>query len=134
MDRAMITDPRFMTERARGEHKRELDAGFNAWIADKSMEQVFRELGPLGIPCSPAHSLEDIANDPYLRERGFLHDVEDPRAGTIPMIGPRIQFTGAQPQVSPYPSDLGEHNAEVLGGLLGYDEAKIEMLRKNKVI
>ena len=128
------TDPRFATERARSEHKAELDAIFDEWVSQRTMEEAFRKLGPMGVPCSQVHTVEDIERHPYLRERGFVHDVEDPRAGTVPLFGPRIQFTGEGVQAPRPAPDLGEHNAEILRGVLGYDNTKIDMLKKNKVV
>ena len=130
----LVTDPRFTTERLRGENKQEIDEIFNAWVCDKPMEEVFRLLGPLGVPCSPAHSTEEIAYHSYLRERGLVHDVEDPRAGMVPLVGPRILFVGEQPAAPEPAPDLGQQNDEIFGGLLGYDAAKLEALRKSEVI
>lgn len=130
----LITDPRFMTERARGDNKEELDAILKEWLKGKTKDEAFAILGGAGVPCSPAYSVFDVAHHPYLRERGILQDIDDPRLGKTPAISGRIQFVGEKPRKPRYAPLLGEHNEEVFQGLLGYDKDKIEALQRKGVI
>ena len=82
----MLLDPRFATEASRSEHKAELDKIFNKWLAERTKEEAFTVLGDAGVPCSPAYSMDEVANHPYLKERGMLREIEDPRLGKMAVL------------------------------------------------
>jgi CoA:oxalate CoA-transferase len=67
----------------------------------------------------------DAGSHPYFVERGSVRQITDPLAGSFLIPGFPIRFsdrTGEPDLVTP---NLGQHNREVLGDLLGYDEATI---------
>ncbi|MBM7789791.1 CaiB/BaiF CoA transferase family protein [Tenggerimyces flavus] len=130
----LVDDPRFATEGARSDHKDELDAIFSKWLKQHTKEEAFRILGDAGVPCSPAYSTIEVANHPYLRERNVLHEIDDPRLGKMTVLTPRLRFVGEEQRPPTYAPLLGEHNAEILGDLLGYDEAGMEALKDQGVI
>ena len=74
-------------------------------------------------------------NQPIVRERGFVKEVQHPTAGTVKVVGNPLRFEGKY-EAGRYeaPPLLGEHTREVLGGLIGLDEAEIERLIREKVI
>lgn len=130
----MVTDPAFLTEADRSRNKEALDAIFSEWLRGRTKEEAFQILGNAGVPCSPAYSLAEVAHHPYLRERGILREVDDPRTGKMFAITPRIRFEGeAELPVVPAPS-LGEHNSEVFGELLGLDPQALDALRDKGII
>lgn len=130
----MLADPRFATEAARSEHKSELDAIFVEWLGERSKEEAFSILGGAGVPCSPAYNMDEVAHHPYLRERGMLQEIDDPRLGTMSVLSPRIRFADEE-VIKPVPAPaLGEHNEEILGGLLGLDSEAIGQLRAKQAV
>jgi crotonobetainyl-CoA:carnitine CoA-transferase CaiB-like acyl-CoA transferase len=130
----LLDDPRFSTESARSANKDVLDAILNEWLKDRTKEEAFEILGGAGVPCSPAYSAMEVANHPYLRERGIVQEIEDPRLGRMSVLTPRIQFAGEHTPTPQYAPLLGEHNEEVFGGLLGMDAGKLQALRDKAVI
>jgi CoA:oxalate CoA-transferase len=130
----MINDPRFSTEQARSENKEELDVIFNAWLSGRTKEEAFQILGDAGVPCSPAYSLYEVANHPYLRERGVVQEIDDPRLGRIGVITPRVRYV-AEPVPTPVSAPLlGEHTDEILGDMLGLNAETVSGLRDRQVI
>jgi crotonobetainyl-CoA:carnitine CoA-transferase CaiB-like acyl-CoA transferase len=86
------------------------------------------------VPVSPIYSIADIFSDPQYAARNDIIAPEDPQVGAVPMpaVLPRFSRTpGAVRFVGP---TLGEHNAEVYGGLLGLTEAEQAELRDGGVI
>jgi CoA:oxalate CoA-transferase len=127
-------DPLFSTEKARAANRDALDEIFEDWLKDRTKEEAFAILGGAGVPCSPAYTPVEVANHPYLKERGMLRTLVDPRLGELMVLTPRIQFRG-EPPAEPTPAPLlGEHTDEVLGGLLGYEAEKLAGLREKGVV
>jgi len=55
--------------------------------------------------------------------------VEHPTAGRVSQVGSPWKLDGASSPVRLPPPLLGQHTAEVLTQLLGYDEARVRALR-----
>jgi formyl-CoA transferase len=130
----LLNDPRFATESDRSDHRDELGEMFSGWLAAKTKEEAFDILGGAGVPCSPAYTLVEVAHHPYLKERGMLQEINDPRLGPMLVLSPRIRYVGEpspKPSYAPY---LGEHNDEVFGDLLGVSPAELAELHEGQTI
>jgi crotonobetainyl-CoA:carnitine CoA-transferase CaiB-like acyl-CoA transferase len=118
----------------RAEHDR-LDAELARWLATRDLEETVEHLVARGIPAAPVVSPRDVGENPQLRARGFFEAVSHPVVGTheyagLPMrfsAGPERWFRAAAPM-------LGQHNDEILRGLLGLDDAEIAALRADRII
>lgn len=60
-------------------------------------------------------------------------EVDHPRIGPIKLVGPAVQYNGERMKISKAPPYLGQHTREVLLDL-GYSEADIESMRKERII
>lgn len=130
----LAADPRFETEGARSANREELDRILSAWLGKRTKDEAFEILGSAGVPCSPAYSLAEVARHPYLRERGIIQEIDDPRAGKLAAITPRVRFAG-EPRVRPTPApELGEDTDAVLGDLLGLESTTVQKMREKGVI
>ncbi|HZU75372.1 MAG TPA: CoA transferase, partial [Dehalococcoidia bacterium] len=77
---------------------------------------------------APIEDPVSLLHNPQLEARGFLRPAET--GDCLPVRSPGLPFTGVpEPETPNRPPRLGEHNAEVLGGLLGLSEPEIEALR-----
>ncbi|MEQ8659437.1 MAG: CoA transferase, partial [Gammaproteobacteria bacterium] len=66
--------------------------------------------------------------------RGMVREVDDPILGRVQVPGFPFKFS-AQPEVAESIAPLlGEHNAQVLGGLLGLDADAIAALAADGVL
>lgn len=121
MDRAeLIADPRFIDPVARTRTMDELDAIVEAWTLTLTRDELWLRMTDAGIPCGPVRTAGELLDDPHLRARRAIVDVEDPVRGTIPLpTGPVRFHPGAEPQ-SPRPApDLGADTRRILSELLG---------------
>jgi crotonobetainyl-CoA:carnitine CoA-transferase CaiB-like acyl-CoA transferase len=119
-------DERFASNEQRVKHRDELTALIEDWMATfESDAAVLAHLEAHRVPCGPVLNPADAGSHPYFVERGSVRQITDPLAGSFLIPGFPIRFsdrTGEPDLVTP---NLGQHNREVLGDLLGYDEATI---------
>ena len=87
-----------------------------------------------GIAAGVARLPIELLKDPQLRARGFIQEID--RAFIRKHPQPSMPFReGERPfPIRSAPPTLGEHNREILGGLLGLSDAEIEQLARDGVI
>ncbi|MCY1431748.1 Succinyl-CoA:(R)-benzylsuccinate CoA-transferase subunit BbsF [compost metagenome] len=61
-------------------------------------------------------------------------DLPHPLAGTVPQVASPIRLSETPVEYRNAPPTLGQHTAEILGGVLGLDDAAQAKLREGKVI
>jgi crotonobetainyl-CoA:carnitine CoA-transferase CaiB-like acyl-CoA transferase len=131
----LLSDERFATSWLRGENMEELDAIVGEWVAKYDASEVDGSLNGAGIACGPVFSIADIFEDPHYRTREMLIDMEDPELGkiTAPGIVPKLSRTpGAAKSTGSW--QLGAHNREVYGGLLGLSDGELARLEGDGVV
>jgi crotonobetainyl-CoA:carnitine CoA-transferase CaiB-like acyl-CoA transferase len=104
------------------------------WIAGRPREAVLAGLRERGIPAAPVADPRASSLHPQHGARGFFEDVEHPVVGRQPT--PTVPFryaSVARWTRSPAPT-LGQHNREILGGLLGLLDAELADLEASGII
>ncbi len=121
-------DPRFATLAARQENQDTLEGLLLEWTAGLESAEVVATLQEAGVPAAPVSDSAGVLDDPHLRERGFITDVEHPVAGVRPVLsipwatdGCRVDHLRAAPT-------FGEHNRWVLQELLQVPEDEYRRL------
>jgi crotonobetainyl-CoA:carnitine CoA-transferase CaiB-like acyl-CoA transferase len=111
------------------------DAVLGPWCATRPLLATVDELVARGIPAAPVVAARHGDANPQHDARGFYEEVTHPVVGTH-RIGAFPAVFGRQPPrrfTRPAPL-LGEHNDEVLGGLLGLDAATLRALEADRII
>lgn len=123
-----LADPRLSTHEKRWEHVDELNAALAEWIESQPTDELCAHLDEAKLAYSFIYSIEDIMNDPHYQARGTIASVPDPDIGPVRMAGVIPKFSGTpEKPIEPAP-DLGQHNREIYGGLLGLGEERLEAL------
>jgi crotonobetainyl-CoA:carnitine CoA-transferase CaiB-like acyl-CoA transferase len=132
---AWATDPRFATHQARGEHQVLLDDLIAQWTSQHPAAEILEVMDGAGVPAGRIFTARDIAADPHYAARGMVVEQHQPSLGeAVPMQG-IIPKLSATPGVLHRPAPrVGEHNADVYGGLLGLTPAEIARLAADGVI
>ena len=102
------------------------------WVCNKKVEYVVDKLVEADVPVAPIYQLDDVVNDPQVKARCMVTELDHPKAGLIRQPNFPVKFSKTPVKVEPAPS-LGQHNDEILGAL-GYDNQAIADLRKEGVI
>lgn len=122
-------------EEGRRRHHDPLDEAIHAWASTVPLEQAVHRLVEAGVPAAPAIDPQSVpVAQPQLAARGFYEQVDHPVAGTLPLPTLPFRLTGVQRWTrSPAPC-FGEHNAEILTGLLGLDAEEVARLEADGVV
>jgi formyl-CoA transferase len=125
-------DPRFATPVTRGAHRQETNQVVIDWLRDKTKIEAMETFCRAGVPCGAVRDTLEVLNDPDLRRRGIFVTVQDPDRGELTIPGWPIHMSDAHVPVRAAPR-VGEHNQEILGGLLGKSEAEVRALTEPTV-
>jgi formyl-CoA transferase len=125
----LLDDPRFATNAERVRHNAELEPMLAVWFAGRSYADAKATLDAAGCPVSLVYSIADLFDDPHVRERDNVIEVDHPTLGTLKMPGIVPAFSRTPGAVAFAGPERGAHNDDVLGGLLGLSADEIERLR-----
>jgi succinyl-CoA---D-citramalate CoA-transferase len=130
----LATDERYSSHAARGAHMRELDDLIADWTAGIATDDLLAALHEAGVPAGRIYTARDMFADPHFKAREAIIRLAHPDFGELPMhnVFPRLSETPGQIR-HPGPA-LGEHNADVYGGLLGIAEQDRATLTQRGVI
>ncbi|TGK06419.1 CoA transferase [Leptospira fletcheri] len=118
-----------------------LDEGhFDAWkkiLTEYFSSKTLVELQPIfenpDSCLTPVKTMDEVAADPVLREKGMILDRKHPKFGDYIQFGSPFPFSETKVSYRSDPPEHGEHTTEILKSL-GYEDADIEEFRKEKVI
>jgi formyl-CoA transferase len=126
-------DPRFANPKARAKNNEELTAILNQWTERHTKHEVMKILGQAGVPCGAVLNTVELINDPHLRQRRMIVEIEHPARGKISIPGCPVQLEDSPVEVKSAPL-LGQHNAEVYGQMLGLNEQQVQELKSQGVV
>ncbi|HET7880085.1 MAG TPA: formyl-CoA transferase [Acetobacteraceae bacterium] len=129
----LADDPRFASAESRWEERAALNAIVEAWTRKHSKHEVMKVLGDAGVPCGATLDTGEVLQDPHLRERDMIVDIDYPTRGTYQTVGCPVKLSDSPAEVT-RPPLLGEHSAEVLGALCGVGADEVARLRTQGVV
>lgn len=130
---AVLDDPRFRTNGERVRNRTETVALVRPVLLSKPRQAWLDLLEGAGIPCSPLHTLGELAAHPHARESGMMFDYEHPHFGAMRAVAQPVRYDGERATLRRPPPGLGEHSTEVLKEI-GLDSARIAQLAADGVI
>ena len=121
-------DLRFNDRMARRRNREELDRIIASWTEERDHYQVMHLLQAHGVPAGAVLKGSETIVDPHLEARGFWDVVDHPEAGTYKQTTLPWVLSKSPRQKTVPAAGLGEHNYQVLGGLLGLSSDEIDSL------
>jgi crotonobetainyl-CoA:carnitine CoA-transferase CaiB-like acyl-CoA transferase len=106
-------DVRFATNPDRLAHYPELIAILDRVLIEHDADYWLERLRAAEIPCGPINALDETLNDPQIKHRGMIVELEHP-VGLLKMLGSPLHLEGTPVSYRRRPPLLGEHTAEVL--------------------
>jgi crotonobetainyl-CoA:carnitine CoA-transferase CaiB-like acyl-CoA transferase len=127
-------DARFKTMNDRLQHREALNAMISRWTESQDAFEIMDRLQQTGVPCGVVQTGEDLANDPQLKERGFIVAVDNPRLGQVVLPNFPLQFADAKLTRRWEFPVLGRDTEAVLRDVVGYSDEKIKELGSERVL
>jgi crotonobetainyl-CoA:carnitine CoA-transferase CaiB-like acyl-CoA transferase len=125
---------RFATAKARKRAEDEIDECVARWTSGQDKRVVMGLLQSQSIASGAVQKGRDLVNDPHLRARNAFKKLSRPVMGEHEYPQPPLHFSDAVCEHRCAAPTLGQHNEEVLSGLLGLTSQEIERLRADEVI
>lgn len=119
-------DDRFETNTERVEHMGELEEELRDTLTERPTEKWMDVLVDAGVPVGPIYDVEDALDNPQLRARGAISELQRDET-TIPVIEHPLHFENADSGFEIPPPGLGEHTRKILRDV-GYDDDTIDAM------
>ena len=133
-DPAWAGEPRFGDAYQRWHNQDQLDRLLGEWTGQSTPWEITKLLQEQGVASFPSLSADQIASDPHLLARDTFPTIQHPVKGQHRAVAPPWRFSRTPARVDRWTPDLGEHNVEVLHGLLGLEISKVRALEEAKVV
>jgi CoA:oxalate CoA-transferase len=131
---ALATDARFSTIASRVAHIDAVDEVVGGWVRKWTRAEAFERLMVRQVPCAPVKLVSEVMHEPHFRRRGTVVPLDHPVMGPLLVLGSPLHLGEAAP-LSPSPApELGQHNREVLGELLGMSDEQVRALEEAGVL
>jgi CoA:oxalate CoA-transferase len=135
LDEPRLRDPKFESRQGRTQHWKELlalvEGKLSRWKARDFMKEAMDQRLVVGVVQSP----EEVVSCPHLAARGSFVGIDYPEMGTLHYPGAGFLIDGVNPVAEGRAAPrLGEHNAMIYGGELGFSSEELVVLRAAGVI
>jgi crotonobetainyl-CoA:carnitine CoA-transferase CaiB-like acyl-CoA transferase len=129
----LATDKRFLKNNDRVVHGKEIMAIFAGHFLKKPVAYWLGELEKAGVPSGPINDFSQVFSDPHVQSRGMRVKVNHPFEPELSLIRNAITFSGTPVKDYRAPPLLGADTKDVLA-TIGYDDAKLEQLKAQKIV
>ncbi|MDI4235788.1 CoA transferase [Bradyrhizobium sp. Arg237L] len=128
------SDETLKTAAARRRVESEIEAAIAAWTAGRDAEDAMNLLQTAGVAAGVARLPIDLLRDPQLQARGFIQEVNRAFIGKHPQPSMPFRESAHPFPIRRIPPTLGEHNYEILSGMLSLSDAEIDQLERDGII
>jgi crotonobetainyl-CoA:carnitine CoA-transferase CaiB-like acyl-CoA transferase len=125
---------RFQTLEGRLKHREELNKILSGWTKPQDAFDVMNRLQQVGVPAGVVQTGEDLINDPQLKARGFIVEVDNPRLGKVILPNFPLRFARAKLTRRWEFPVLGKDTETVLRDVVGYNAETIAAHKQDGVL
>lgn len=108
-------DERFLTNSLRKKHESILSQMISEITMTKKRDEWIELLRKYKIPCGKVHTIDEALEQPQVKARDLIGEIEHPEYGKIKFVKNPLQFSGLNIQYKLAPPLLGEHSNEHQG-------------------
>ena len=130
---SLIEDPRFKVPGDRKAREGELAELLELTLSRQTTAYWLELLAQAGVVAGPIYNMEQVYQDPQVRAREMVIDLEDPELGPLHNIGIPVKLSATPGRINRRAPALGEHSEEVLLAA-GFSPAEVALLVENGVV
>jgi formyl-CoA transferase len=130
----LAQDPRFKTNSQRIIHREALIPLIAATMRTRSKREWIQALEAANVPCGPINNMKEVLEDPQVQHRQLRVDMPHPLGGVAPVVRSPLRLSETPVEYRLAPPMLGQHNDEILKGLLGRSDADLKQLKSTGII
>jgi crotonobetainyl-CoA:carnitine CoA-transferase CaiB-like acyl-CoA transferase len=112
----------------------EIEAVIGEWTSIGSAKDLMAALQAVCVPAAILNDVADLMEDPHLVSRGYMQFLSRAFVGEQPHPSAPWRFGDAPIRISSSAPTLGQHNQDILGGLLGLSNGQIASLSRDGII
>jgi crotonobetainyl-CoA:carnitine CoA-transferase CaiB-like acyl-CoA transferase len=127
-------DVKLKTAAGRRAIESDIEAAIAAWTSARDPEEAMSALQAAGVASGVARLPIELLKDAQLHARGFIQQVDRAFIGLHPQPSMPFRETERPFPIRTAPPTLGEHNRQILGGVLGLSDADIDQLAREGII
>ncbi len=128
------TDARYSTHTARGQRQKELDDLIGAWTKTKTVKELEGLMDKASVPSGLIYRAPEMLADAHFKAREAIVEVADKTLGKLKMQNTFPKLSATPGKVRWTGPDLGEHNEEIFGGILGMDSKTMKEYQERGII
>jgi CoA:oxalate CoA-transferase len=130
----MAYDPRFKNDMSRWKNRQYIHEVAKQWMSGKTVDEVIEEFERIRVAASQVNNVAEVMEDPNIRTREMILDIDHPNLGKIPIPGVVPRFSETPGRVETRAPKVGEHNREIYCQILGFNDEYYSKLQKEGVI
>ena len=112
----------------------EIEAAIGEWTSTRSAKDLMAALQAVRVPAAILNDVADLMEDPHLVSRGYMQFLSRAFVGEQPHPSAPWRLGDAPIRISSSAPTLGQHNQDILGGMLGLSNDQIASLSSDGII
>ena len=133
----LVNDPSFATNAARRHNHDDIDEIIAHWMSGMTKMDAMHTLQAAGVRAGAVFNARDMHLDEHAKARSMIEKLKFPperKIGTRAILGRPWRLSNLPLHVRGPGPRLGDHNREIIQGLLGYSDARYAELEQNGIV
>jgi len=130
----LAQEARFKTMSQRIVHRGELIPLIADVMRTRTKHDWISTLEAANVPCGPINNMKEVFEDPQVQHRKLRVDIPHPLGGAAPVVASPLRLSATPVDYRLAPPMLGQHNEEILQGLLGRSESEMKRLKDDGIV
>ncbi|MFL1462413.1 CaiB/BaiF CoA transferase family protein [Roseococcus sp. DSY-14] len=127
----LLEDARFQTNASRVQNRDLVTQTLTPVMQGRTTAEWVEALEAKKIGCGPINTLKEVFADPHVQARGMLMTLPHASGATVEVIANPVKLSATPADYPVPPPVLGQHNEQVLKGLLGLSDAEVAAAQGN---
>ena len=130
----LAQDPRYATNGERVKNREEITAILNEIFLKHTTREWVKLLDQAGVANGPINTVAQVFEEHQVLARGMKIELPHAVAGTVPLVGSPMKFSGTPIKHEIPPPSLGQHTDEILSTVLHKNAEQIAALKASGIV